>query len=81
MAERPGELNTLLVMVLMVIDVPPLSMVGRYETATNLLVLELWVSVEVNLFRPPLGLLYSLVEILGEGGEERIGQSDRFAMV
>jgi len=34
MVERPGELNTLLVMVLMVIDVPPLSMVGRYETAT-----------------------------------------------
>jgi hypothetical protein len=50
-------------------------------TATNLLLLELGVSVEVNLFRPPLGLLYSLDKILGEGGKERIGQSDDFAMV
>jgi hypothetical protein len=30
---------------------------------------------------PPLGLLYSLVEILGEGGKERIGQNHHFAMV
>ena len=34
MAERPGEPNRLLVMVFMVMGVPPLSMVGRHETAT-----------------------------------------------
>ena len=37
MPERSGEPNKLLVMVFMVIGVPPFSMVGRYETATNLL--------------------------------------------
>jgi hypothetical protein len=31
---RPGEPNKLLVMVLIVMGVPPLSMVGRHETAT-----------------------------------------------
>jgi hypothetical protein len=30
---------------------------------------------------PPLGLLYSLVEILGEGRKEGIGQYDHFVMV
>jgi hypothetical protein len=39
------------------------------------------VSLEVNLLGSPLGLLLSLVEILGEGGEEGIGQSDHFVMV
>ena len=39
MPERPGEPNMLLVMVLIVMGVPPLSMVGRHETATNMLLL------------------------------------------
>jgi hypothetical protein len=34
MPERPGEPNTLLVMVLMMMGLPPSSMVGRHETAT-----------------------------------------------
>jgi hypothetical protein len=67
-------------MVLMVIGVPPFSMVGRHA-GHDLAAHILRVSLEVNLLRPPLGLPYSLVEILGEGGEEGIGQSDRFVMV
>jgi hypothetical protein len=39
MPERPGEPNRLLVKVLIVMGVPPLSMVGRHETATNLLLI------------------------------------------
>src|SRR5215211_7874847 len=39
MPERPGKPNRLLVMVLIVMGVPPLSMVGRHETATNMLLL------------------------------------------
>jgi hypothetical protein len=35
----------------------------------------------VNLLRPPLRLLLSLVESLGEGGEEGIGQNDHSVMV
>jgi hypothetical protein len=31
MPERPGEPNKLLVMVLMVMGVPPFSMVGRHD--------------------------------------------------
>jgi hypothetical protein len=55
-------------------------MVGRHETAT-IATHALRVSLEVNLLGSPLGLLLSLVEILGEGGEEGIGQSDHFVMV
>ena len=80
MPERPGEPITLLVMVLMVMGVPPFSMVGRHETAT-IATHALRVSLEVNLLGSPLGLLLSLVEILGEGGEEGIGQSDHLVMV
>ena len=57
MPERSGEPNKLLVMVFMVMGVPPLSMVGRHETATSLLLIPLRVSLEVNPFRPPLGWL------------------------
>ena len=78
MPERPGEPNKLLVMVLMVIGVPPFSMIGRHDGHACCSYLR--VLLEVNLLGPPLGLLYSLVEILGEGGEERIGQSDHFVM-
>ena len=58
-------------------------MVGRYETATNLLLISSceYRSKLTSLFGPPFGLLYFLVEILGEGGKERIGQNDLFAMV
>jgi hypothetical protein len=38
-------------------------------------------SLEVKLLGPPLGWLLSLGEILGEGGEEGIGQNDHFVMV
>jgi hypothetical protein len=80
MPERSGEPNRLLVMVLMVMGVPPCSLAGRHETAT-LATHTLRVSLEVNLFGPPLGLLHSSVEILGEGGEEGIRQCDHFVMV
>jgi hypothetical protein len=67
-------------MVLMVMGVPPFSMVGRHDGHACCSYLR--VSLEVNLFGPPLlGLLHSLVEILGEGGEEGIGQSDQIVMV
>jgi hypothetical protein len=65
----------------MVMGVPPCSLVGRHETAA-LATHTLRVSLEVNLFGPPLGLLHSSsIEILGEGGEEGIGQCDHFVMV
>ena len=80
MPERPGEPNKLLVMVFMMMGVPPCSMVGRHETAT-LATHTLRVSLEVNLLRPPMGAALWLVEILGEGGKEGIGQSDHFVMV
>jgi len=79
MPERPGEPNKLLVMVLMVIGVPPLPMVGRHDG--HACCSYLGVSLEVTLLGPPLGLLHSLVEILGEGGEKGIGQSDHFVMI
>jgi hypothetical protein len=66
-------------MVLMVMGVPPFSMVGRFDGHAFCLYVR--VSLGVNLFRPPLGWLLSLVEILGEGREERIGQNNRFMMV
>jgi hypothetical protein len=56
MPERPREPNKLLVMVLMMMGVPPSSMVGRHETAT-LAAHILPVSLEVNLLGPPLGWL------------------------
>src|SRR5215217_7932700 len=62
MPERPGEWNKLLVMVLMVMSVPPFSMVGRHDG--HACCSYLGVSLEVNLLGPPLGLLHSLVEIL-----------------
>ena len=79
MPERSGEPNRLLVMVLMVMGVP----LVRWLAATRRprLHYTLWVSLEVNLFGPPLGLLDSSVEILGEGGNEGIGQCDHFVMV
>ena len=81
MPVRPGEPNTLLVMVLMVMGVPPLSMVGRHETATNLLLL----AAGIARSEPPwtsfgVAALW-LVGILGEGGEEGIGQNDHFMVV
>ncbi len=54
-------------------------MVGRHDGHACCSCLR--VSLEVNLFGPPLGLLHSLVEILGEGGEEGIGQNDHLVMV
>jgi hypothetical protein len=48
-------------MVLIVMGVPPLSMVGRHDGHACCSYLR--VSLEVNLFGPPLGLLHSLVEI------------------
>jgi hypothetical protein len=48
MPERSGEPNKLLVMVLMVIGVPPLSMVGRHA-GHDLAAHILGVSLEVNL--------------------------------
>ena len=57
MPERPGEPNRLLVMVLMVMGVPPFSMVGRHgghELAAH----TLRISLEVNLLLPPLGWLH-----------------------
>ena len=80
MPERPGEPNRLLVMVLMVMGVPPFSMVGRHETAT----LAAHTCGYIALSEPPwtsFGAALWLVEILGEGGEEGIGQSDHFVMV
>jgi len=48
MLERPGGANKLLVMVLMVMGVPPFSMVGRH--AGHDLAAHIWrVSLEVNL--------------------------------
>jgi hypothetical protein len=47
MPERLGEPNTLLVMVLMMMGVPPFSMVGRHETA-KLAAHTLRLSLEVN---------------------------------
>jgi hypothetical protein len=68
-------------MVLMVIGVPPFSMVGRHDGHDCYSCLA-DISLEVNLLGSPLGLLLlSLVEILGEGGEEGIGQIDHFVMV
>src|SRR5215218_2231878 len=56
--ERPaGEPNSLLVMVLMVMGVPPSSMVGRHDGHACCSYLR--VSLGVNLFRPPLGWLLS----------------------
>jgi hypothetical protein len=66
-------------MVFMVMGVPPFSMVGRNDGHACCSYLR--VSLEVDLFGPPLGLLTSLVEILGEGGKEVIGQNDHFVMV
>jgi hypothetical protein len=80
MPERPGEPNKLLVMVLMMMGVPPCSMVGRYDGHACCSYLA-GISLEVNLLGPPLGWLLSLGEILGEGGEEGIGQNDHFVMV
>ena len=79
MLERPREPNKLLVKVLMVMGVPPLSMVGRHDG-------QAWcsysrISLEVNLLRPPLGLLHSFVEILREGRGKGIGQNDHFVVV
>jgi len=51
-------------MVLMMMGVPPFSMGGRHETAT-IATQTLRVSLEGNLLGSPLGLLLSLVEILG----------------
>jgi hypothetical protein len=79
MPERSGEPNKLLVMVLMVMGVPPFSIVGRHDG--HACCSYLGVSLEVNLLGPPLGLLHSLVEILDEGREKGIGQSDHFVMV
>jgi hypothetical protein len=76
MPERPGEPNKLLVMVLMVMGLPPSYIVGRHACYSYL-----WVSLDVSLFGLPLGLPYSLVELLGEGRKERIGQSAHFMMV
>jgi len=69
---------------------PGLSLEGRVPLVSN----RFWwprdghaccsyprISLEVDLLYPPLGLLHSLVEILGEGGKEVIGQSDYFVMV
>ena len=61
--ERPAGPNTLLVMVLMVMGVPPFSMVSRHGGHACCSYLRL--SLEVNLLRPPSGLPHSLVEILG----------------
>ena len=58
LAERPGEPNSLLVMVLMVMGVPPSSMVGRHDGHACCSYLR--VSLGVNLFRPPLGWLLSV---------------------
>jgi hypothetical protein len=66
-------------MVFMVMGVPPFSMVGRHDGHACYSYLR--VSLEVNLIGPPLGLLHSLVEILGEEGVEGIGQYDHFVMV
>jgi uncharacterized membrane protein YqjE len=81
MLERLGGPNKLLVMVLMVM----LCLLFRWlaaMTATILLLISCgYRSKLTSLFGPPLGLVYSLVEILDEGGKERIGQNDRFAMV
>jgi hypothetical protein len=57
-------------------------MVGRHD-GHELAALSLRVarSRGTSLFGPPFGLLYSLVEILGESEEKGIGQNDRFAMV
>jgi len=54
-------------------------MVGRHDG--HACCSYLGVSLEVNLLGPPLGLLHSPVEILGEGGEKGIRQSDHFVMV
>jgi hypothetical protein len=67
-------------MVFMVMGLPPFSMVGRHETAT-LATHACWY---ISRSEPPwasLGAALQLVEILGEGGEEGIGQSDHFVMV
>jgi hypothetical protein len=66
-------------MVLMVIGVPPFSMVGRHGGHACCSYLR--ESLKVNLLRPPSGLPHSLVEILEEGREEGIGQNDHFVMV
>jgi hypothetical protein len=79
MPERPEEPNTLLVIVLMMMGVPPFSMSGRNNG--HVCCSYLRVSLEVNLLRPPLGWMVSLVEILVESGEEGIGQNDCFMMV
>jgi hypothetical protein len=71
MPERSGEPDKLLVMVLMMMGVSPFSMGGRDDG--HFCCSYLWVSLDVNLLGPPLGWLLSLVEILGEGGEEGIG--------
>jgi hypothetical protein len=56
MPERPGEPNKLLVMVLMMMGVPPCSMVGRYDGHACCSYLA-GISLEVNLLGPPLGWL------------------------
>jgi hypothetical protein len=64
-------------MVLIVMGVPPFSMVGRHETATNLLL----ILSDIARREPPLGLPNSFVEILREGREKGIGQNDHFVVV
>ena len=82
MPELAGEPNELLVMVLMVMGVPPFPMVGRQDGQEHAAVsLRVPARSGTSLLGPPLGLVYSLIEILGEGGKERIGQNDHFAMV
>ena len=68
-------------MVLIVMGVPPLSMVGRHETATNMLLLAASIArSEPSRASFWVGAVW-LVEILGEGGEKGIGQNDHFVMV
>jgi hypothetical protein len=66
----------------MVIGVPPFSMGGcnyGHELATHTLRLSLEVNFSFCLLWG--GYSLSLVEILGEEGEEGIGQYDHFVMV
>ena len=81
MPERSGELDTLLVMVFMVMGLPPFSMVGHHGGHACCSYLAGIARSELLLL-PPLGVATLwLVEILGEEGEEGIGQYDHFVMV
>ena len=80
MPEWSGEPNRLLVMVLMVMGVPPCSLVRPPRDGHACYSYLAGIARSESL-GPPLGLLHSSVEILGEGGEEGIGQCDHFVMV